>query len=241
MAWLLLPEWIEKWIDHEDTFCDKQKINSAQITMHLQRNVSPKLSEGFPLQQFMFLSPNTSVSGPANCKCGVAREPNMILKPPFKLSIFCKCLNLTELPSTLPAHTIALDVSSNRIAGKLDVLSSLHYKQIRKLNISYNTISSIEGLRYTSFLSKSSGKKYLTILYSSENEPVLDLTHNNLSTIPTWLYASQLHSKLYLFGNPWSCPCLQVLQFTSFHKKNTHLLPDGDFLACADMPGSIPG
>ena len=101
--------------------------------------------------------------------------------------------------------------------------------------------SAIQSTNYTSFLSKFAGQKYTTILYSSENEPVLDLTHNNLSTIPTWLFASQLHSILYLFGNPWSwsCPCLQVLQFTSFHKKNTHLLPDGDFLACADMPGSL--
>ena len=140
---------------------------------------------------------------------------------------------------TLPSHTIALDVSNNRIAGKPNILSSPPYKQIRKLNISHNKISSFEGLRYTSFLSKFSGKKYTTIQYSSENEPVLDLTHNNISTIATWLYSSQLHSKLYLIGNPWSCPCLQVLHFTSFHQKNTHLLPDGDFLACADIPGSL--
>ena len=90
MVWLLQPEWIENWIDQEDTFCDKQKINSAQITKHLQRNDSPKLRTGFSLQQFLLLSANTSVSCPASCNCGVAREPKMILKPPFKLSIVCK-------------------------------------------------------------------------------------------------------------------------------------------------------
>ena len=169
------------------------------------------------LRQFLLLSHNNAVSCPDSCKCGVAREPNIILKPPFKLSIVCKGLNLTELPSTLPVHTIALDVSNNRISGKLDALTSPRYKHIRKLNISHNKISSFEGLRYTSFLSKSAGQKYTRLLYSSENEPVLDLTHNNLSTIPTWLYASQLHSKLFLIGNPWSCPCAQFLHFTSFH------------------------
>ena len=99
--------------------------------------------------------------------------------------------------------------------------------------------SAIQTTNYTSFLSKFAGQKYTTILYSSENEPGLDLTHNNLSTIPTWLYASQLHSKLYLVGNPWSCPCMQVLHFTYFHQKNTHLVPDGDFLTCTDMPASL--
>jgi hypothetical protein len=42
------------------------------------------------------------------------RDSNVILKPPFKLSIICKGLNLTKLPGILPPHTIALDVSNNQ-------------------------------------------------------------------------------------------------------------------------------
>ena len=149
---------------------------------------------------------------------------------------------MTELPSNLPSNTIALDMSNNMLEDNLEVLTSSNYKQIRKLNMSNNQLNSLEVFRYSTFLFKSRTKEPNKCqncqIWSQETTKlsILDLRQNNLSVFPSWLYSSQLQSRLYLSSNPWLCPCAQALQFTSFYQKNSDFLPDGGSLACMDMP-----
>ena len=237
MAWLIKSGWSRNWMDQEDTKCAKLKsIKSEQIKKHIKRNNKEKDKEGgFQLKKFLSLAHNTSRSCPGGCICGIAREQPLKLEPPYKHSLVCSGINLSKMPGDIPPHTIALDISNNRIQ-ELEQLNSTAYKYLKKLNLSGNLINTFEGFQSTNFFLKHGRKRFKPL---QGNEPILDLSHNSLTNLPYWLYSSQLHSMLYLLGNPWSCSCNLVKHFISFHHLNTHLLPDGDLLDCKDLRGTL--
>ena len=134
LAWLMDDFWSDHWIDKNQTFCDPPPLNSTAIKKHLKQRQAISsfhktcMMKGLNLKEFLTLHQNTSAICPKRCSCGIARELKM--KLPFKISIVCRGLNLTELPSNLPNNTLALDISYNFLRNTFVDLSKPEYKKI---------------------------------------------------------------------------------------------------------------
>ena len=89
-----------------------------------------------------------------------------------------------------------------------------------------------------------------TFLSSSSN--CLILSHNQITTFPTWLLNMRLRAELRLLGNPIQCSCDTVKQFITFYEVTisnkfyenmlydpqefTPMLPDSCDILCENLP-----
>ena len=61
-------------------------------------------------------------------------------------------------------------------------------------------------------------------MFLSSTSNCLILSHNQITSLPTWLLSMRLRAELRLVGNPIKCTCDSVKQFTIFYEVNKILI-----------------
>ena len=107
----------------------------------------------------------------------------------------CSNLGLVEIPQNLPNYTDWLIVSENNISSlNQEILETSYFPYLTKLDISGNSLVNISNLFevYTCSISRLS---------------LLDISNNNLTTLPRNIMNISSLSNLWLDGNSFKCIC----------------------------------
>lgn len=194
-----ISEYINKTGEKQIKFNrENETVCSASKTWHWFNT-----TERVPLKQVQYLSRlETECPRGLNwqCHCKFRRMDIVEGKQPtLAVEVDCTGNQLTELPQTLPHHTIALNVSNNNITILDDLSTNPTYADMREFYADYNNISSINKLE---------GSKFL------ENYAILSLRYNKISTLPTYILSPTIQENtsssarsIKIGGNELHCDC----------------------------------
>ena len=75
---------------------------------------------------------------------------------------------------------------------------------IVKINLTKNLLKSMDSFEASDYL--------------AQNYSCLDLSQNQITNIPRWIFHMKWRTELYLKGNPFNCPCTVVKKFSQFYE-----------------------
>lgn len=161
-----------------------------------------------------------------NCTCEPSRMDFKEGKTPtVAASVTCVGLQLTALPTPLPANTVFLNVSHNNITSLEPLNDDLSYQNVRELYLDHNQITTMLPLEGTKFIA---------------SFVQLSLKYNKLQTVPTYIlsnifdrnYASRQvmlgHNKLFC-----DCTTAKVLKVWLLTKQKH--IPDSNEIYCENL------
>ena len=107
----------------------------------------------------------------------------------------CSNLGLVEIPQNLPNYTDWLIVSENNISSlNEEILQTSFFPYLTKLDISGNSLVNISNL-------------FEVYICSISRLSLLDISNNNLTTLPRNIMNISSLSNLWLRGNSFKCIC----------------------------------
>ena len=107
----------------------------------------------------------------------------------------CSNLGLVEIPQNLPNYTDWLIVSENNISSlNQEILETSYFPYLTKLDISGNSLVNISNL-------------FEVYICSISRLSLLDISNNNLTTLPRNIMNISSLSNLWLDGNSFKCIC----------------------------------
>ena len=134
----------------------------------------------------------------------------------------CSNLELTEIPQNLPNYTDRLLTSGNNISTlNQDILQSSFLPHITKLNISGNSFDNI-SYQFIDLFTNCGSRLSL-----------LDISNNNLTTLPRNIRNISYLTSLQLTGNSFLCNCENIWMGDWLNKND--IIDDSTNITCT-MP-----
>lgn len=217
LTWIL--EFREQFQDVSSTFCAKHEHNQwSQIVV---TQPSSRVSN-VTLIDYLNSFHQMDEACPFECVCEI-----FSIVPPFKISVDCSNLNLTELPQLVPDNTQILNVENNHISSLSALRTNLLYQHLSKLHAANNEILTLSDLQGSPLLA---------------NKPTtIDLRGNLLTDFdlfvlePTLRSVKSVHFDAlnFMFGNnPWDCGCDSLKETQDFIYAYGSYIRDAQQMAC---------
>lgn len=215
LKWILNPLMGKKLMDVDEMVCGPTKFHDKPVlaVMQLLKHVR---------------SDCPKVEGKL-CDCtldNLVWSPNREYLAPV-ITVNCSRLNLTSLPSSLPANTTTLLLMGNKISDISSLKYSSLFSDVSDIYLDDNIISDIDMLEGAIWLTKFR---------------VLSLRKNKISSFQTFVLENGFRknsqmAKVCFGNNPWICDCTFTPSFKELLVKYYELVADINSIQCSDDEG----